>query len=165
MMLVFRIDKKYSLILSIAITCVCFVLLTVMALTAYDYNRLWFGVQEIDSAPMLVIFTYFELAVAYIAVILLFLLLMEIRRHAVFVAKNVLILRGLSYCCFGEAVLFACEAVAVRWGSAEVMLKDLFFAVLLLLAFACGFVGIILRVLKNALEEGVSMKDENDYTI
>jgi hypothetical protein len=78
-------------------------------------------------------------------------LLVAIRAGRVFVAANIRYLRAISWCCFIAAAVFA----AGSRGSLA----------LLLIAAAAAFAGLIIRVIKNVLESGVELKDENDYTI
>lgn len=160
-----RIHQRTSVVVSLVFTCVCYLLLTVVALTAHDYNALWFGAPEVPSEGLIIGFTYAELLIAYSAVTLLLLLLQQVRKHAVFVKTNVTILRYLSYCCFAETLLFLAESLAVRYGDLAILMRDFFTSVLFLLAFACLLLGTVLRVVKNALAEGVSIKEENDYTV
>jgi hypothetical protein len=78
-------------------------------------------------------------------------LLMAIRAEKVFVMANVRYLRAISWCCFAAAVVFA---VGSRGSLA-----------LILIAAMAAFAGLIIRVIKNVLESGVEIKDENDFTI
>jgi hypothetical protein len=78
-------------------------------------------------------------------------LLVAIRSGKVFVMVNVKYLRAISWCCFAAAVVFA---VGSRGSLA-----------LMLIAAMTAFAGLIMRVIKNVLESGVEIKDENDYTI
>jgi hypothetical protein len=78
-------------------------------------------------------------------------LLVAIRLGKVFVMANVRYLRAISWCCFAAAVVFA---IGSRGSLA-----------LMLIAAMTAFAGLIMRVIKNVLESGVEIKDENDYTI
>ena len=79
-------------------------------------------------------------------------LLLLVRRHLVFTDGAVACLRTISWCCFVEAGLFVVNGV-------------LFFGIDLVLAFVAGFLGLVLRVVKNVIEEAVALKAENDFTI
>ena len=79
-------------------------------------------------------------------------LLLLVRRHQVFTDKAVSCLRTISWCCFIEAGL--CLVTARP-----------FFPVHYAAAFAAGFLGLVLRVVKNVIEEAVALKAENDFTI
>ena len=39
------------------------------------------------------------------------------------------------------------------------------FAVFLIIAFACAFMGLIVRVVKNIIEQATAIKAENDFTV
>jgi hypothetical protein len=78
-------------------------------------------------------------------------LLAAIREEKVFVRANVGHLRAISWCCFVAAAIFT---VGSRGSLA-----------LVLIAAMAAFAGLIIRVIKNVLESGVEIKDENDYTI
>ena len=81
----------------------------------------------------------------------LHLLLASIGRGDVFCAQNARSLRIISWCCIAAGLVYLAGGA---WD-----------AYLLILAAAAGFVGLILRVLKNVFEEAVRIKEENDYTI
>ena len=78
-------------------------------------------------------------------------LLRNIRKGQPFVTQNVTMLRIISYCCFAEVLVFVYLAV----------LKP--FAIIVLVA--CGFMGLILRVVKNVFEQAIEIREENDFTI
>jgi hypothetical protein len=79
-------------------------------------------------------------------------LLLSIRRGDVFTRVNVRCLRVISWCCLAAAVVFAAYAPHTSY-------------ILLFVAAAAAFIGIVIRVLKNVLQAGVELKDENDFTI
>lgn len=79
-------------------------------------------------------------------------LLLLVRRHLVFTDGAVSCLRTISWCCFLEAAL--CLASTL-----------LYFRIHLALFFIAGFLGLVLRVVKNVIEEAVALKNENDFTI
>ena len=79
-------------------------------------------------------------------------LLLLVKKHLVFTDRAVSCLRTISWCCFIEAGLF-------------VVIGVLFFGIDLILAFVAGFLGLVLRVVKNVIEEAVALKAENDFTI
>jgi hypothetical protein len=39
------------------------------------------------------------------------------------------------------------------------------YPLLLLVAIAAGFMGLIVRIVKNAFQQAIAMKDELDYTV
>jgi hypothetical protein len=90
-------------------------------------------------------------ALSAVLLLRLYRLLHNIAAGQVFVAANVRLLRGISWLCL------ACGAVAavsapyyLPWG---------------IVGLAAGFVGLIIRVVKNVFAQAVALKEENDYTI
>lgn len=79
-------------------------------------------------------------------------LLLLVKKHLVFTDRAVSCLRTISWCCFLEAGLCALSAI-------------LYFRIHLALFFVTGFLGLVLRVVKNVIEEAVALKAENDFTI
>ena len=79
-------------------------------------------------------------------------LLLLVKNHQVFTDRAVSSLRTISWCCFMEAALCL---LTVR----------VFFPAHLAAAFVAGFLGLVLRVVKNVIEEAVALKAENDFTI
>ena len=78
-------------------------------------------------------------------------LLHNLRAGRVFVRQNVQLLRLLSWCfVFVAVVSFA----AVYW-----------FPSLLIVGIAAGFLGLILRVVKNVIAQATQLREENDLTI
>lgn len=88
---------------------------------------------------------------AMIALICLDRLLANIKREEVFIAKNVRLLRIISWSCFLAAAIMV---FAIRY-----------YFLFVILAIAIAFIGLILRVVKNVIEEAANIKLENDYTI
>ncbi len=81
-------------------------------------------------------------------------LLGNLSRSVVFAEENVRSMRMVSWCCF------AVSALCVVGGFTAGM--PLF---QLVLAGAAAFMGLIVRIVKNAFEQAISMKDELDFTI
>lgn len=106
--------------------------------------------QESVFLPLLITL-YCAVPFAVVALVCLDMLLRNIRKEQPFITQNVTLLRIISYCCFGEILVFAYFAV----------LKP-FAAVVMI---ACGFMGLILRVVKNVFKQAVSIREENDFTI
>ena len=106
--------------------------------------------QESVYLPVLITL-YCAVPFGVTALVCLDILLRNIRKEQPFIEQNVMMLRAISYCCFAEAVVFVYLA----------LLKP--FAVVIIIA--AGFMGLILRVVKNVFEEAVRIREENDYTI
>lgn len=78
-------------------------------------------------------------------------LLGNLRLDQVFVSENVAHLKSVSWCCFAIGGITLTGSV--------------FYLPFLFVAAAGGFVGILLRVLKNVMEHAVALRAENDLTI
>ena len=91
-----------------------------------------------------------------VADMLLIRLLLLVRGGRIFTPEAVGSLRGISWCSLFEGALLLCVGVIVF---------DPVAVSLLMLAFAAVFLGIVLRVVKNVIEEAAAIKTENDYTI
>ena len=81
----------------------------------------------------------------------LYRLLRNISREQVFVEDNVRCLRVLSWACYLAASIC--------------ILSSVYYIPFQFLAALAGFMGLILRVVKNVFAEAVLLKQENDYTI
>lgn len=106
--------------------------------------------QESVYFPVLITL-YCAVPFAVAALVCLDVLLRNIRKEQPFIAQNVTMLRIISYCCFAEVAVFVYLA----------LLKP--FAVVIIIA--SGFMGLILRVVKNVFEQAVRIREENDFTI
>lgn len=78
-------------------------------------------------------------------------LLGNLRKGQVFLPENVQLLRWVSYCCFAAVLL--CLGFTP------------FFPSLLAIALAAGFMGLIVRIVKNVFQQAIEMKDELDWTV
>ena len=78
-------------------------------------------------------------------------LLKNIGNQDIFIPQNVQMLRRISWCCMATSLLCLCAS--------------LFYLPFILVAAAAGFMGLILRVVKNVIQQAVAIKAENDYTI
>jgi hypothetical protein len=109
-----------------------------------------FRIQDAVVAKLMPLY-YTLCAPGFVALFHVNALLVTIRSGEVFVRRNVRYLRVISWCCFAAAAVFV---IGARGSLA-----------LLLIAAAAVFAGLIVRVIKNVLESGIEIKDENDYTI
>lgn len=114
-------------------------------------NYLYFSGRMPELLTRLLILVYACSIPALVALLILHRLLTNIRRGQVFIRSNVKCLRILSWCCFAAA------AILLVFGFQYVLF--------LLMTFAATFFGLILRVVKNVIEEAVVLKQESDYTI
>ncbi|MCR4779990.1 MAG: DUF2975 domain-containing protein [Ruminiclostridium sp.] len=101
--------------------------------------------------PVLTVCFYICDGLAILALWELNTMLKNISKQELFTDRNTRCVRIISWCCFGVAAVFAGLA---------------FWRLLaLLVAIIVGFVGLILRVVKNMLASAAEMREENDYTI
>lgn len=116
-----------------------------------------------------IIFAVFYLAVpaGLIALICLDKVLQKIKKGIVFEHGNIKNLRIFSWCCFyaaADALIFAVLAVATASGNTDTVI--IYNVVpLIICAVAALFTGLVVRVVKNILEEAVALKEENELTI
>ena len=88
------------------------------------------------------------------ALIVLLRLLGDIRRGEVFTSANVRRLRLISYC--GFAIMLACVTGAL------IGVPRPFF---IFLAMVAGFLGLLMRVIKNVIDAARLLKEDADFTI
>lgn len=122
--------------------------------------KLWFTVYRGWNAngeamqDMLTLFSacfYPSAVFAYITLYSLIRLLFNIKKDAIFILPNVSYLRRISWCCFAVAAI--------------TLVGGVFYLPFLCVAVAAGFVGLMLRVVKNVMESAVQIKAENELTI
>ena len=144
-----KIEKKTSTMLSLVSTVVFFVGLIAAAVILPFYIRLIAFPSGLD--PFFYIIGYAVLLLAGIADWMLFQLLRLVRKGMIFTSGAVSLIRGISWCCIAAGILFAVLAF--------------FFVICGAVAFTAVFVGLCIRVVKNAVEEAVEIKSENDLTV
>ncbi|MGL5513243.1 MAG: DUF2975 domain-containing protein [Sporomusa sp.] len=107
---------------------------------------------EYEIGKVFFLTSYYALLVpALIALICLYCLLANIGGGKIFVRSNVRYLRWISWACYVAAFIS--------------IISVCYYRPYIVLAGAAGFMGLILRVVKNVFEEAVYIKEENDYTI
>lgn len=147
--------KDRSLIASQALVKLCYAVVVACCVLApmlvNYYNEKTAHIHAENVVMPLLVTLYCCVPFAVCALVCLDLLLRNISRGEPFIAKNVTLLRIISYCCFGVALAFIYFAV----------LRPFAFAIV----FAAGFFGIILRVVKNCFKKAVEIREENDATI
>lgn len=100
---------------------------------------------------LVLVAAYFILALALLANILLFTLLLQVKGENIFSSKSVSLIRGISWCSIGVGVIFA--------------LLTYYFTLSSVIAFAALFLGLCVRVVKNVIEKATEIKSENDFTV
>ena len=104
------------------------------------------------TGPVLLVLGYLCAVLAFGMLFSLYKFLRRIEAGQIFVPANVTALRRISWCCVGAAVLCLPAGVVIYLPFA-------------FLGVAAAFMALIVRVLKNAFEQAVRMKDELDLTI
>lgn len=82
---------------------------------------------------------------------LLFFLLLRVRKGEVFTDRSVSLIRGVSWCCLALCLPFG--------------VLGIYFQLAWIVCFLAVFLGLCLRICKNAFEVATEMKQENDLTI
>ncbi len=78
-------------------------------------------------------------------------LLYNIRKGEVFIKVNASYLKTVSLCCFAIAII--------------TFIGGFFYMPFMFVSAAGGFVGLLLRVLKNIIQSAIEIREENDLTI
>lgn len=153
-------NKTKSATLSIAVCFLFVAVLTVAVFLAPFIIKLWFtsfrGWNPDGAAmqKMLVLFSccfYPSAPLAYITLYSLLKLLFNIKNDKVFVVANVKYLRRISWCCFIVALI--------------TLVGGFFYIPFLCVFVAAAFVGLMLRVVKNVMQNAAEIKAENELTI
>ena len=146
-----KISKNASVTLSLICCGIGFLGLVAMGLFLPVYLPSHGGLYGETLPVGLVALAYIYLIPVAVADGFLVKLLLLVKKRQVFTDKAVSCLRTISWCCFIEAALL--------------LLGVIYYYVVPILAFIAFFLGLVLRVVKNVIEEAVALKAENDYTI
>lgn len=152
-------NRKHSVTLSIAICFIFTAVLTAGLFLAPWALKMWFTLYRgwVDSYPLADTLNAFKACFypsavfAYITLYSLIRLLFNIRRDDIFIPQNVKYLRRISWCCFIVAAI--------------TLVGGLFYLPIGFIGIAAGFVGLMLRVVKNVMQTAVCIREENDLTI
>ena len=150
-------NPNISVIISLVLAIITMAFIIVMAVfipSLVDFYVDVTGKAEQFSAleiTQIKIILYVILLPAIIADASLLFLLKLVAKEKVFTSVSVYLLRLISLCCFAEVIIFGALAI--------------FFLLALVVSFAALFLGIVLRVVKNVIEEATAIKLENDYTV
>ncbi len=162
-MIMFKISKKASVMISFVISAAFVAILAVFMCILPWFTkeapvlaelREYFTAQEIfgiSGEIFFLVWAYVILALAIIACVAICLLLLHIRRGHVFSSKTVSFIRFISWDCILIAVVLA--------------VAQYFHPLACIVALAAAFLGLCLRVVKNIIEEAITIKDENDLTV
>mgnify|MGYP004452484713 CR=1 FL=1 len=147
--------KNFSVTLSLVLVRIVFALIIVSCFIGPYIVKIYDqGVIKLTGQSVfvpLIVTLYCSAVPATLLVIALDRLISNIKRGDVFTAKNVTMLRVISYCCFAASVIFIYFSFIrpFAW----------------LIVAAAAFFGLILRVIKNVFEQAIEIKEENDFTI
>ena len=152
-------NRKRSVSLSIAICFIIAAVITLLIFTGPQFVQLWFskyrGWAEISVIKHIItVFCacfYPSAILGYFTLYSLLKLLFNIKKDEIFTLKNVKYLRIISWCCFAVAII--------------TLVGGVFYIPFLFITVASGFIGLMLRIIKNVMQSAVSLREENDLTI
>lgn len=147
-------NENKSVVLSKVCVGAFALLLLALDVTAFWLIPMMFELLSRFQVTGLILVTYLCSVPAWAALWCLWKLLGNLGKGLVFVAENVRWMRLVSWACFGVA--FLCAVVGCWF---------VHLVIILVLAGAAAFMGLIVRIVKNAFEQAISMKDELDFTI
>lgn len=157
-------NKEKSVLLTGVIVRLCYVILTAAVIALpfiFKHAESFEKIRLLSQWGKYVMGPFYAIAPAgYAALICIDKLLCNIKKDAVFDAKNVRLLRTISWSCFFAAA--ECAAAFVLISLTYTHTAGL---ALVLLAAGAGFMGLVVRVIKNVFEAAIEIKDENDLTI
>ncbi len=151
-----KINKNVSVIISIVLAFVFIAALAVAIVMMPDILNVYLDVMTnkdhlTSHIPTILGLLYGIAAVALVAVSMLIILLFRVRRGEVFTALSVSCLRGISWCFVLLVILFLGLSFA--------------FYIALVCAAAAALMCLLMRVVKNVIEEATAIKADNDFTI
>ena len=157
-------SKERSVFLTQLIVRACYVLLAaaviVLPIMFNTYNAPG-KINMISELGKYVMGPFYAMVPAgYVALVCIDKLLMNIKKDIVFDKKNVKLLRIISWSCFYAAAVCIVAFVLV-WLTFSYGVG----IGLILLTAGAGFMGLVVRVVKNVFEAAIEIKDENDLTI
>lgn len=153
-------NRKRSVTLSIVVCFVFVGILTAALFLGPWAVKMWFSLYRgwnEDSFAMFEIVMVFKVffypssIFAYITLYSLIKLLFNIKKDEIFINANVKYLRRISWCCFAVAVI--------------TLIGGVFYIPFWFVAVAAAFVGLMLRIVKNVMQNAVAISEENELTI
>ncbi len=151
---------KRSVTLSIVVCFIFVGLLTVSLFAGPWFVKFWFTVyrgwqpsgEAMQNMSTLFATCFYPCAFfAYITLYSLLKLLFNIKRQEIFIESNVKYLRRISWCCFAVAFI--------------TLVGGILYIPFLLIAIAAALVGLMLRIVKNVMQNAVEISEENELTI
>lgn len=157
-------SKERSVFLTQLIVRACYVLLAAAVIVLPIMFKTYNAPDKINMISELgkyVLGPFYAMVPAgYVALVCIDKLLMNIKKDIVFDKKNVKLLRIISWSCFYAAAVCIVAFVLV-WLTFSYGVG----IGLILLTAGAGFMGLVVRVVKNVFEAAIEIKDENDLTI
>lgn len=153
-------NSKKSVNLSIVVCCFLAVVLSVLAVVGPDLFKIYMSCyrgfaiygETLQKLGKVFCFCFYPSAIfAGVVIYSLLRLLFNIKAEKIFINDNVKYLRTVSWCCFAVAII--------------TLVGGFFYLPFLFVTAAGGFVGMLLRVLKNVMQNAVILREENDLTI
>ncbi len=152
-------NAKRSVTLSIIICFILLAILTALVFIGPWIVEIWFtkyrGWAEISVIKhILTVFCgcfYPSAVFAYITLYNLIKLLFNIKSDEIFTEYNTKALRRISWCCLAVSII--------------TLAGGIFYVPFLFVAIAAGFMGLMLRIIKNVMQNAVALREENDLTI
>lgn len=145
-------NKDYSLQLSIWSVRIFFILWLIFLLGGYFITDIYVTYNVIKEVFYVILITlYCCLGVAIFLLNELHKLLINIQLGKVFISDNVVCLRKISWFCIAVGVI--------------TLLASIGYIPFILVAITFIFIALIVRVVKNVIEEAIMIKEENDFTI
>ena len=154
-----KINKNASTAISLVLAYIAFAGIVAVAATLpfiVEHYITYLNTAYMKRYIPALIVIYSALVPVGVADALLILLLKKVKCSQVFTAAAVALLRGISWCCFVECVILA---------TVGNLLFAPFAPIITSVAAVAAFLGIVLRVVKNVIEEATAIKAENDFTI
>lgn len=154
-----KIKKNTSAAISLALAYIALVGIVAVAATLpfiVEHYITYLNTAYMKRYIPALIVIYSALIPVGVADVLLILLLKKVKRAQVFTPVAVALLRGISWCCFAECLILA---------TVGNLLFAPFAPIITSVAAVAAFLGIVLRVVKNVIEEATAIKAENDFTI
>ena len=153
-------NKNKSVVLSIT---VCLILTAVLTLALFFGPwavRMWFteyrGMEAQSPATqhlcnLFSLCFYPSAPFAFLTLYSLLRLLFNIKGEKIFIMQNVRYLRRIAWSCFAVALI--------------TLVGGFYYLPFLFIAVAAGFMGLMLRVVKNVMQSAAELKAENELTI
>ena len=144
--------KNRSLKLSIAFTTFFTISLAFLTVSApWSVGIICKIFRHEHLTDFLIFMTYLAIPAGWGALILLYKILFNVRDKKVFIDDNVKYLTTLSWLCFYVGIISIVAATN--------------FVAFVLVSLSALFIGLIVRVVRNIIEEAISLKEDSDLTI